>query len=275
MNTPVYRTIVDVNTYYLDQYLQKYRSGSEYSIDSLFQNLREAIRKANASCDIQLNHYTSYGDYGTAVEVERVDENVYRLRTFSYLRDDSSRIAESFALLQPENIALIQRNIEETSDRTKKYKIYPLVLREYLRNPNNLITLDSEVRNYVNMALNFYFKASDAFFQEDRNPYFLMCALFAALSVENRMWLVYERLTRGNPEKRTLGTMIQKSYKVDRKRRDKLFTPQLRSELLALNDTRIKAVHNPATHRLRFPGDAINTLVCLGKLLVRCHDYGL
>jgi len=273
LGVPIYRAIVDINTYYLDQYLGKFRSEAEYSVAPLFQNLGEAISKVNQNYSINLNYYTLYGDYGTTVEVETVDENNHRLRTFSYLRSDSDKIVECFGLLEPEDIAQIRRDTEETADRTKKYKIYPLVLSKYLKNPRNLITLNPEMRGYVNTALNLYFRASDAFFQEDNYLYFLMCTLFAALSAENRMWLVYEKLTRGNPEIKTLGRMIEKSYKVDRKRRKKLFTQRFKSELLALNNVRIKTVH-PSMHRLHFPDDAVNALVCLGELLVRCHDYG-
>ena len=274
LGAPIYRSIVDINTYSLDQHLGKYRSDEEYSVGPLFQNLGEAIKNQNQSYDVKLNRYTFFGDYGTIVDVENVDANVFRLRTFSYLLSDSEEIVECFAALEPANVARIHRRTEQTDDRNKKHEIYPLVLSKYLENPQNLITLDSGVKGYVHAAINSYLRASDVFFQEDRKTYFLMCVLFASLSVENRIRLVYERLTRGNPEKKTLGEMIEKSFKVDRRRTKKMFTQRFKSVLLELNNIRIKTVH-PSTRPLHFPDDAVSVLVCLGKLLVRCDDYGI
>ena len=273
LNTPIYRSIIDINTDYLDQYLGIYQSEEEYAITKLFNNLSNAVKKANPSCDLSLNTYTIYGDYGSLVDVETTGRNSRRLRIHSYLQNDSDELVDCFELLEGENISQIQRRSEITNDRTKKYRIYPLVMSKYLQNTNNLITLDVELRRYINMALNFHFKASDVFFDENKDEYFLMCALFVAVSAENRMWLVYENLTRGNPEKKTLGLMIEKSYAVDQKRVRKLFTRAFKSNLLDLNGTRIKTVH-PSTRPLHFPDDAINALVCLGELLVRCNDHG-
>lgn len=274
LNAPIHRSIVDINTYSLDQHLGSFRSDGEYSVGLLFQNLSKAIKKENQTYDIELNHYTLFGDYGTVIDVEQVDENVHRVRTYSYILSDSEKIVECFSLLEPANITCFHRRNEQTSDRNKKREIYPLVLNKFMKNPQNLITLDSEVKGYVHTAINAYLKARDEFFQEEKTLYFLMCVLFASLSVESRMWLVYDKLTGGNPQKKTLGHMIEKSFKVDSRRRKKLFTHQFRSDLFELNNIRIKTVH-PSTRPLRFPDDAITALVSLGELLVRCDDYGI
>jgi len=274
LDAPIYRSIVDINTYSLDQHLGEYQRNEKYPVGLLFRNLSEAIKKESQDYDVRLNRYTLFGDYGAMVNVEKVDKNIRRVRTFSYLLGDSEKFVEYFALLERPNIAHIRRRSEATSERNKKHEIYPLVLKKYLEDPQNLVTLSSEVKKHVHLAINIYLKASDVFFQEDKKPYFLMCVLFASLSVENRMWLVYERLTRGNPQKKTLGYMIEKSFKVDMRRRNRLLTRQFKSALLEFNNVRIKTVH-PSTLPLRFPDDAFNALVCLGELLVRCNDYGI
>ena len=274
LNAPIHRSIIDINTYFLDQNLGSVKSDGEYSVGLLFQNLSKAIKQVNRAYDIELNQYTLFGDYGTVIDVEEADENIYRVRTHSYILGDSEKIDKCFNLLEKASIARFHRRSEQTSDRNKKREIYPLVLSKFMKDPQNLITLDSEVKENIHTAINAYLKARDEFFQEEKSSYFLMCVLFASLSVENRMWLVYEKMTSGNPQTKTLGHMIEKSFKVDSRRKKKLFTQQFKSDLLELNNIRIKTVH-PSTRQLNFPDDAITALVGLGELLVRCDEYGI
>ncbi|MFX0201302.1 MAG: hypothetical protein ACFFCW_34725 [Candidatus Hodarchaeota archaeon] len=276
LNQPIYRSIIDINTYHLDRFIGVSPT-ARYTPDLLFQRCNQSIKKQNQSYGGSLDRYISMGyDYGFKLDCEEIGVNQFRLAIFSYMISDSTRITNFFGSL-PTDVARLHNQNVVTHDQLRKKQLVPLVFGKFIKDSQNLVSLDFKLRNYAMIAINSYFSALNLLSnlkQDQRELNHIIGVLLACLIVETKISSLYHGLTRGSIGNKTLGQMLKKAFNVDRRRKNRFFVDNLFTDLEEMNRIRIRTVH-PTIHPLRFPDDALTSLYTVGKFLIRCDEYGL